>query len=113
MYATKKEDHAKRMTGTGSYSPYNYIYHYLMDNFEPSQDLSAAGELLQREYKAYCIKCGIAYNHNAAINDIKNAISNFKSNNGQHGDTAGNLGKAHEGNDSFNNVKQSLQDLHW
>lgn len=112
MY-TKEQDHEKRKTGTGSYSPYNYIYHYLMDNFEPKQDLSGASELLQREYKAYCMKCGIAYDQNTAINDIKNAINNFASNNGEHGDTANNLGKVHSAEGSFNNIKGTIADLRW
>lgn len=109
MYATKEEDHAKRKTGTGSYSPYNYIYHYLLDNFETNQDIPE--DLLYKEYVAYCHKCGIKSSNEQIAYDLKKAISNFKKNDGKHGDTAHNLGK--QQNSSFDTIKASIGDLRW
>lgn len=111
MYATKEQDHEKRKDQEGSYSLYNYIYHYLEDNFEPGQDLTGAHELLFREAKAYCIKGGKQINDQEIKENIKQAISNFNANDGQHGDTANNLGKRQD--NSFKNIVRSLQDLRW
>lgn len=110
-YATKEQDHLKRKTGTGSYSPYNHIYAYLMSNYEPEQDLSGVESWLQKEYKAYCIKCGIPYNKEAATQDISAALDNFVKNKGSHGDTANVLGKAQS--NSVNSIASTLKDLKW
>lgn len=110
-YKDKQTDYLKRQNGEGSYSPYNFIYHYLMDNFEPSQDLSGIGEVLTEQYKEYCIKHGITLNDESMRNDIKMAVDNFKTNNGKHGDTAHNLGKAQS--NSVNTIARTLQDLKW
>lgn len=109
MYQNKEIDHEKRKTGTGSYSPYNWIYHFLLDNFETNQQIPK--DVLQKEYKAYCIKCRIAYSKEQAKHDIDKAIANFRENNGKHGDTAHNLGKKQDL--SLDNIKNSISDLRW
>lgn len=109
MYQNKEIDHEKRKTGTGSYSPYNWIYHYLLDNFETNQQIPE--DVLQKEYKAYCIKCRIAYSKEQAKHDIDKAITNFRENDGKHGDTAHNLGKKQDS--SLDNIKNSISDLRW
>ena len=110
-YKNKQQDHEKRKNQEGSYSLYNYIYHYLMDNFEPGQVTEAAHQLLYREAKAYCLKGGKQASDEEIKADIKQAIDNFNSNNGEHGDTADNFGKAQD--NSFDTVKRSLSDLRW
>lgn len=116
MYATKEQDHEKRKNAEGSYSPYNYAYHYLLDNFEPEQ-LSAsfaceqAEKLLFKEVKAYCNKCGKQMSDDEIMSNVRNAITNFYNNKGEHGDTANNLGKRQD--NSFRNIVRSLQDLRW
>lgn len=109
MYQTKEIDHEKRKTGKGSYSPYNWIYHFLLDNFEVNDDIPE--DILYKEYKAYCIKCNIKSSNEQAKYDIKKAIDNFRKNDGKHGDTAQNLGKAQD--NSFETVKRSVMDLRW
>lgn len=111
MYNTKEQDHEKRKNQEGSYSLYNYIYHYLMDNFAPEMDLVPAHELLFREAKAYDIKGGKGTPDDQIRETVKQAIDMFKQNEGKHGDTAHNLGKGQE--NSFDTVKRSLSDLRW
>lgn len=110
MYKTKEQDHEKRKNQEGSYSPYNHIYNYLLNNYEAEHEFTATDkEVLLEEYIRYCEKGGTDMSH--AKNDIANAIETFKQNNGQHGDTAHNLGKKQKS--SFNTIKQSLVDLKW
>lgn len=118
MYATREQDHEKRKNGEGSYSPYNYMYRYLMDNYEPEQlnnKPSMALESLERKLvsigKEYCVKTGIKTNDNELVQNASSAITNFIDNNGEHGDTAQNLGKAQ--NNSFNTIRDSIADLRW
>lgn len=111
MYATKELDHEKRKNQEGSYSLYNYIYHYLLDNFEPGQVTSAAHPLLYREAKAYCIKGGKPVSDEEIRESIKQAIANFDANDGEHGDTAHNLGKAQD--NQLESIKSALKDLRW
>lgn len=118
MYATKQEDHEKRKNQEGSYSVYNYMYRYLMDNYEPEQlssKPSIALESLERKLvnigKEYSVKGGNKINDKELANHASTAITNFVNNNGEHGDTANNLGKMQK--NSFNTVKESLADLRW
>lgn len=111
MYATKQIDHEKRKNQEGSYSLYNYIYHYLMDNFEPEMDITPAHELLFREAKAYDLKGGKGTPDDKIRETVKQAIVAFKQNKGEHGDTAHNFGKRQE--NSLDTIKESLADLRW
>ena len=116
MYNSKKQDHEKRKNQEGSYSVYNYMYHYLLDNFEPSQlEASIACESAERKLvdigKEYCIKGGNKINEQELVQHARQAITNFCNNDGQHGDTGDNLGKRYD--NSFNTIKQSLSDLRW
>ena len=61
--------------------------------------------------REYCTKGGNKCNNQELTQDARSAISNFCNNDGQHGDTAHNLGKQQE--NSFETIKQSLQDLRW
>ena len=98
------------MNTTGAYSsPYNWIYHYLLDNYETDQQIPE--DILYKEYKAYCYTRKIKSSDEQAKHDIEKAISNFRKNDGKHGDTAQNLGKRHES--PLNTIKDSLKDLRW
>ena len=111
MYKTRDEDNAKWQNQEGVYSLYNYIYHYLLDNFEPSMNLNGMYDLLYKEAKAYCLKGGKQTSDKEIEQTIKQAIDAFKQNNGKHGDTADNFGKRHKG--QFESIRDSLADLHW
>ena len=117
-YANKIEDHQKRRDQEGSYSVYNYIYRYLMDNYEPSQldsMPSMALESLERKLmdvgKEYQVKGKGKFDEDTLRQCASDAITNFINNNGEHGDTAHNLGKMQD--NSFETVKQSISDLRW
>lgn len=114
MYANKQIDHEKRKNQEGSYSVYNYMYRYLMDNYEPknlesSYACEAAENILIKEGKAYCIKGGNKISKEELKQHAMDAVSNFINNNKKHGDTANNLGKAQT--ETFENIKKSIQDL--
>lgn len=118
MYKNKQEDHEKRKNGEGSYSPYNYMYRYLMDNYEPKQlnnKPSMTLEPLERKLlaigKEYCLKAGVKLDDKTLAQHASSAIVNFIDNNGEHGDTAHNLGKRQE--NSFNTIKAAISDLRW
>lgn len=116
MYATKEQDYIKRKNQEGSYSLYNYLYHYLLDNYEPEQLNSA---FMTNTAKDMLVKAGIAYarkaNNSQDINYVQSeadkAIANFKDNMGEHGDTAHNLGKLQD--NSLPSIKRTLSDLKW
>lgn len=117
-YANKQIDHEKRKNCEGSYSPENYMYRYLMDNYEPQQlndKPSMALESLERKLvdtaKEYLINAGISYATGDLAPMARSVISRFINNNGEHGDTAHNLGKMQ--NNSFDTVKESISDLRW
>lgn len=117
-YATREIDHEKRKNGEGSYSPYNHIYRYLMDNYEPEQIKNMSSDQyisieqkLIDTGKEYCLKCGQRPGTQSIIDSAKKALNNFVANNGEHGDTAQNLGKTQ--NNSFNTIRDSLADLRW
>lgn len=116
MYKTKEIDHEKRKNQEGSYSLYNHLYHFLLDNFEPQNlDASIAAEAAEKELikegKAYCIKGGNAINETELKGAARQAICNFCNNDGSHGDTANNLGKMQS--NSFENIKNTISDLRW
>lgn len=109
-YANKQQDHKKRVEQEGSYSPYNHIYNYLLNNYEPTHSFTCNDTaLLLDEYLKYCEKG--RSNISSAKADVQTAIDNFKQNNGKHGDTAENFGKKQD--NSFTTIKQSLADLRW
>lgn len=112
MY-NKSIDYTKRKNQEGSYSLYNHLYNYLLNNYEPSDIRSANDKrvlnLLLKEGIAYAIKGGKSTNKNYIVSCARKAVSMFISNNGEHGDTANNLGKVHA--NSFNNIKKSIMDL--
>ena len=115
-YLNKEIDHQKRKNQEGSYSVYNYMYRYLMDNYEPAQlDASIAAESAERKLidigKQYCIKGGQKINEDLLAEDAKHAVASFLNNDGTHGDTAHNLGKRQA--NSLNNIKRTLSDLSW
>ena len=118
MYATREEDHEKRKNQEGSYSVYNYMYRYLMDNYEPAQIktmpsdqyISIEQKLIDTG-KEYCLKGGQKPGVQSIINDARKALNNFVANNGQHDDTAHNLGKRQD--NSFATVRDSISDLKW
>ena len=115
-YKNKEQDHEKRKNQEGSYSVYNYMYRYLMSNYEPKQvdnlpslALESLENRLVKIGKEYCVKGGNKISDEELREDAKNAVSNFIENNNEHGDTANNLGKAQSS--SFENIKRTIQDL--
>ena len=118
MYATHEQDHEKRKNQEGSYSVYNYMYHYLMDNYEPEQIknmpsdqyISVEQKLIDTG-KEYCLKGGQRPGTQSIIDDAIRALNNFVANDGQHGDTANNFGKRY--NNSFAAIRDSIADLKW
>lgn len=118
MYKDKQQDHEKRKNQEGSYSVYNYIYRYLMDNYEPEQldsMPSTALESLEKQLAAegldYSLKGGNKITKEELLQYACSAISNFINNKGEHGDTAHNLGKCQE--NSINSIARNLKDLRW
>jgi len=118
MYKNKQEDHEKRKNQEGSYSVYNYMYRYLMDNYEPEQlddKPSMVLEGLEKQLAAegldYSLKGGNKITREELLQYARSAISNFINNKGEHGDTAQNLGKEHE--NSINAIARNLKDLRW
>lgn len=118
MYNNKQEDHEKRKNQEGSYSVYNQMYRYLMDNYEPEQldnKPSAALESLEKQLAAegldYSLKGGNKITKEELLQHAHSAISNFINNKSKHGDTAQNLGKEHE--NSVNAIARNLKDLRW
>lgn len=118
MYKNKQEDHEKRKNQEGSYSVYNYMYRYLMDNYEPEQlddKPSMALESLEKQLAAegldYSLKGGNKITKEELLQHARSAISNFINNKGEHGDTAHNLGKGQE--NSINSIARNLKDLRW
>lgn len=110
-YRNKEEDHQKRRDQEGSYSLYNFMYHWLLDNCEPQMDLEPFRHLLATEGRAYSMQGGKKVSDDELRESMDEAIAAFKENNGEHGDTAENFGKKHDG--QFENVKMSLADLKW
>lgn len=118
MYKNKQQDHEKRKDQEGSYSVYNYMYRYLMDNYEPEQldnKPSIALESLEKQLAAegldYSLKGGNKITKEELLQHARSAISNFINNKGEHGDTANNLGKGQE--NSINSIARNLKDLRW
>ncbi len=118
MYKNKEQDHEKRKNQEGSYSVYNYMYRYLMNNHEPKQlgskpslALESLENTLVKVGKEYLIKGGNKINDAELKQYARGAITNFINNNGEHGDTANNLGKVQE--NSLDTIKSTLKDLRW
>lgn len=118
MYATREQDHEKRKNQEGSYSVYNYMYHFLMDNYEPAQvdnmpsiQLESLERKLVNLGKEYCLKGGNKTDDQELAGHARQAITNFIDNNGEHGDTANNLGKRQD--NSFATIRDSISDLKW
>lgn len=115
-YKNKEQDHQKRKDQEGSYSLYNHLYNWLLNNYEPEQLESsyaceAAENLLVDEGKAYCLKGKGKYDESFVRGQARKAIAAFCSNDGEHGDTAGNLGNMQD--NSFENIKRTISDLRW
>ena len=110
------KDRNDKINQNGKYSMYNYLYHFLLDNYEPDNltDPTArqnAKGLLMKEGVAYARK-GAGDNSYDTINQAaEDAINNFINNKGEHGGDGDNLGKTHE--NSFNTIKNTIQDLRW
>lgn len=116
MYATKEQDYDKRKNREGSYSVYNFMYHYLLNNFEPENlEASIACESAEfqliNEGKKYLLKAGIKFNEEELKHTARQAIVNFCRNDGKHGDTADNFGRQQK--NQFDTIKNTLSDLRW
>ena len=118
MYKNKEIDHEKRKNQEGSYSVYNHMYRYLMDNYEPQQlnnMPSMALESLEKQLAAegldYSLKGGNKISKDELLQHARSAITNFINNKGEKGDVAHNLGKEHE--NSVNTIARNLKDLRW
>ena len=103
-YPTREQELEKRNNQEGSYSTYNYMYQYLLANFEPENlEASIACESAERKLvelgKKYELKGGNKIDEQQLVQDARKAITNFCNNDGQRGDTAHNLGKKY--NKSF------------
>lgn len=116
MYGSKDKERAKRKAQDGSYSMYNHLYHYLMDNFEPSdmEDFSLrdkAFKMLIVEGMNYSISGGKQPSIDAIKYDARKALQNFHNNDGKEGTTSDHLGKAQD--NSIGAIRDSLSDLRW
>ena len=118
MYKNKEIDHEKRKNQEGSYSVYNHMYRYLMDNYEPQQldnIPSTALESLEKQLAAegldYSLKGGNKISKEELLQHARSAITNFINNKGEKGDVAHNLGKGQE--NSINSIARNLKDLRW
>lgn len=116
MYGSKDKEHAKRKAQDGSYSMYNHLYHYLMDNYEPSN----MGDFMLRdkafkelvvEGMNYSISGGRQPSIDAIKYDARKALQNFCANKGEQGNTSDHLGNGQA--NSLDSIKASLGDLRW
>ncbi len=115
-YGSKEQDREKRRLQEGSYSLYNHMYRWLMDNYEPEQlrggDAAVSAEkLLVAEGLDYSLKGGEPASRKELAAAAREAVRAFVSNSGEHGDTARNLGKRQE--NSFDTIKSAVSDLRW
>lgn len=117
-YKNKEQDHEKRRDQEGSYSVYNYMYRYLLSNYEPSQlkdKPSIVLESLEKQLVTigaeYLAKGGNKVDKENLFKDASSAISNFIENCKEHGDTGNNLGRLCSS--SFDNIKRTIKDLKW
>jgi len=115
MYSTKEQDFQKRKAHKGSYSRYNKLYSYLMAEYEPAQlkdpaQCPAIEDMLYQVGHDYDMQLGKQDPEGLAA-DIKKAMASFIENDKSHGDTGDNFGKMHNGR--FDNIKRTLEDLHW
>jgi hypothetical protein len=110
----KANDFATRQNHTGSYSTYNYLYHYLLDNYEPENLTDPALEKsvhdnLMKLGKGYAAKVGDMPSDQDLCDTACNAIENFKSNNKAKADTGHDLGEPNSNADSFKNIVNTIK----
>lgn len=117
-YGTKETEREKRKNQEGSYSVYNYMYRYLMDNYEPSQLDSKrpiALESLERKLlergKEYCIKGGNKFDEKELAQHTRDAITNFINNDDTGNKSSYNLGRPQD--NSFKVIRDTIKDLRW
>lgn len=118
-YGTKEQEREKRKNQEGSYSVYNYMYKFLMDNYEPKQldNLpSMALESLERKLlergKEYCIKGGNKFDEKELAQYARNAITNFINNNDEVGyKSSYSFGRPQD--NSFEVIRDTIKDLKW
>lgn len=116
MYNSKEQDHQKRRDQEGSYSLYNYLYQYLLSNYEPenlgsSYACEATENLLLKEGIAYNSKGGNQMSNEKVRQTARQAITNFCNNNGKHGNTSKQFGKGQS--NSVKTIASALEDLRW
>ncbi len=115
MYNTKQQDFEKRQAQEGSYSLYNYLYHFLLDNYETEniteENKQGVLNLLLKEGISYAIKGGKSTSEYEVYTNAKKALAAFCDNDGKHGDTAHNLGKVQHS--SLPNIKRTIAGLRW
>lgn len=115
MYSTKRQDIEKRQAQEGSYSLYNHLYHFLLDNYEVENVTEESKQgilnLLLKEGISYAIKGGKSTSENEIYTNAKKALDSFCKNDGEHGDTAHNLGKVQH--NSLPNIKRTISGLKW
>lgn len=114
MYS-KEQDKQKRINREGSYSLYNRMYHYLLDNYEPTQVSGVlkndAIEQLKRIGSEYMLKAGETTSDKELVDTAKEAIDNFIKNDGKEGTDPHNLGKAQD--NSFDTIRDTVSSMLW
>lgn len=113
---SKEQRYQDMKDHNGMYSLYNYMYHYLLDNFEPENLESSfacenAEHLLVKEGKGYNAAGNITMSDSDITQTARKAIRNFCTNNGEKGDPGNNMGKNHSS--TFDNIKSALEDHRW
>lgn len=116
MYGSKAEERSKRKAQEGGYSLYNHLYHYLMDNFEPSNMGSSdlrdkAFKMLVVEGMNYSIKGGKQPSIDAIKYDARKAVEAFRANDDKEGTTSDHLGNRQD--DTLTTIKDSISDLRY
>lgn len=110
----KQVDFQTRQNHTGSYSTYNYLYHYLLDNYEPDNLTDPALEKqvhdnLMKLGKGYAAKAGSTPSDQELCDTACNALENFKHNKRANADTGHPLGETNSNNDSFKNIVNTIK----
>lgn len=110
----KQVDFQTRQNHTGSYSTYNYLYHYLLDNYEPDNLTDPALEKqvhdnLMKLGKGYAAKVGEVPDDKTLCDTACNAIANFKNNDKAKADTGHELGEPNSNSDSFKNIVKTIK----
>ena len=113
-YATDEERHAKQAAHEGTFSLENKLRQYLQLNYAPENISDVVRQQLLTVARNYDADIGVKRSDAEYKTAIDEAIDRFRKNYERgYSNSKAAFGKGHDAEETWNNIRDRMQDLRW